>query len=68
MGEGMLRKENQKTMLDYLYRVKMKGYKRVVKYLSNRLKKKLPLSTDISLKESNIGKIGCFNNQPKIYE
>ena len=68
MGEGMLRKENQKTMLDYLYRVKMKGYKRAVKYLSNRLKKKLPLSTDISLKESNIGKIGCFNNQRKIYE
>ena len=43
MGEGMLRKENQKTMLDYLYRVKMKGYKKAVEYLSNRLKKKLPL-------------------------
>ena len=37
---GMLRKENQKTMLDHLYRVKRKGYKIAVEEFKQRIKTK----------------------------
>ena len=40
---GMLRKESPKTRLGHLYLVKMKGYKKQLKNLSNGLKQKLPL-------------------------
>ena len=58
---GMLRKESQKTRLDYLYQVKQKGYKRAVKELKQRIKAKAATVKQYKNRVKQNQQTGCSN-------